>query len=69
MADHITTCVNCHGDIPDGRDAYCSSECKVENESPQTKVSPPSARGQEIQMEIEAGIESSGEVSIRPIHD
>ena len=33
MTDHITTCVNCHGDIPTGRDAYCSDRCKHENES------------------------------------
>jgi hypothetical protein len=64
MADHITTCVNCHGDIPDGREAYCSDECKHENESPHTDTFPPSPREQEIQAEIAALVERDGEVRI-----
>ena len=64
MTDHITTCVNCHGDIPDGRDAYCSEGCKTENESPGTNPSAPSARQREVQAEIEALMERDGEVRL-----
>jgi len=34
MTDHITTCVSCHDELSADRDAYCSDECKVENEAP-----------------------------------
>lgn len=64
MTDHITTCVHCHADIPDGWDAYCSEECKVENESPSTNPSAPSARQREAQVEIEALMERDGEVRL-----
>lgn len=42
MTDHITACVNCSGELSDDHDAYCSDECKRENESPRTEDNRPS---------------------------
>lgn len=58
-------CVNCHDDIPDDRDAYCSDACKAENESPRTETFPLSPRQREKQLEIEALMERDGEVRIQ----
>ena len=60
----LETCVNCHADISDSDGAYCSAECKHENESPRTEVSPASPRSRELQAELEAAIEEDGEVRI-----
>ena len=57
-------CVNCHEDIPDNDGAYCSGECKVENESPRTETFPVSPRQREKQLEIETLMERDGEVRI-----
>ena len=42
MTNHITTCVTCHGEIPEDRDAYCSDECEHENETPRSRGNGPS---------------------------
>ena len=59
------TCVNCHSDISDNDGAYCSDECKVENESPRTETFPASPRQQEKQLEIETLMDRDGEVNIK----
>ena len=64
MSQTFTLCVNCHGDLDDSQDAYCSESCKVENESPRTETFAPSPRQQEVQAEIEAAIENGDEVSV-----
>lgn len=42
MTDYITTCVRCHADSTEVDGAYCSEECKQENESPRTEHNGPS---------------------------
>jgi hypothetical protein len=60
----LETCVNCHADISDSDGAYCSADCKHENESPRTTVSAPSPRSRELQAELKAAIEEDGQVRI-----
>jgi hypothetical protein len=60
----LETCVNCHADISDSDGAYCSADCKHENESPRTTVSAPSPRSRELQAELEAAIEQGESVRI-----
>ena len=62
-------CVNCHAELTDDQDAYCSDECKVENESPKTSVDAPSPRQQEVQGEIELALENGDNVEIDTNHD
>lgn len=64
MSDHITSCVNCHGNVSDDGAVYCSDACKHENESPRKSTFPPSPRAREIQQEIEQLVERDGEVKI-----
>ena len=60
----LDSCVRCHVDISDNDGAYCSDECKIENETPRTETFAPSPRAQEIQDDIEAAMERDGEVRI-----